>query len=172
VDFSTRPAPSSHLGWLATGVLSIAVALALWVGFDAWAALGERQDARAAVDALRSDLAASERRITHLEARRRGEGERLAARARLTIEAPPHRVLSDLSVLLPPDVRLSDLVLVYDSALRVEARLVSRRAAAYDAFLDRLVASPLFSEVTPGPEAREGELRATVSARYRAGDAP
>lgn len=171
MDFSTRPAPSSQPGWLAAGLLSIAVALALWAGLDARAALGERQEAKATVGVLRSDLAASQRRLAGLEARRRGDGERLAARARLTMEAPPHRVLSDLTALLPPDVRLSELSLVYEGALRVEAQLVARRAAAYDAFLDRLVASPRFSEVNPGPEAREGELRATVNARYQVGEA-
>ena len=171
MDFSTRPAPSSQPGWLTAGLLSIAVALGLWAGFDARAALRERREARAAVDSLRSELAASQRRLAGLEARRGGDGDRLAARARLTLEAAPHRVLSDLTALLPPDVRLSELSLVYEVALRVEAQLVARRAAAYDAFLDRLVASPRFSEVNPGPEAREGELRATVNARYQVGEA-
>lgn len=171
MDFKTRPAPSSGPGWLGLGALALAMALAVGAGLDARAALRERSEARAALDALRSDLAAAQRRLTGLDARRRGDGERLAARARLTVEAPPHRVLGDLSALLPPEVRLSELNLAYGDELRVEVQLVARRASAYDAFLDRLAASERFSDVTPGPEARTGELRASVSARYRAGEA-
>jgi len=150
----------------------LAIALALLATLEARATLHERRDAQAAVDSLRSDLDAAQRQRTRLEARRKGEGERLASRARLTAEAPPHRVLSELAALLPPDVRLEDLSLVYGSELRVEALVVARRAAAYDILLERLVASPRFSEVNPGPESRDGELRSRVSARFQSGDAP
>lgn len=171
MDFSTRPV-ASRPGWPALLLLCASAGLAALAGLEARGALRERAVNRAAVDSLRQQLGAARRQLTALDSRRRGDGERLAARARLTVEAPPHRVLSDLAALLPPDVRLAGLTLVYDGQLRVEAQVVARHAAAYDAFLDRLVASRRFSGVLPGPESREGELRASLRASYRAETAP
>jgi hypothetical protein len=92
----------------------------------------------------------------------------LAAQALLTADAPPSRVVAELSRLMPADVRLENLRLVYGSRLQVEMRVSARAAGSYDVFIDRLERSPSFSEVLPGDENREGELRALVRAVWRA----
>jgi hypothetical protein len=63
---------------------------------------------------------------------------------------------------LPPDVRLDQVTLSYEGGVQVDMRVVARTPEAYDAFLDRLVASPRFRSVLPGDEERSSELRAAV----------
>ena len=43
----------------------------------------------------------------------------------------------------------------------------AKGAGAYEAFLQRLEASPLFEEVVPGEEARDGGVTASIEMRYR-----
>lgn len=166
MDFSTRPSRPPQR-WPALVSLLAAAALALLAGLEARAALRERAAARGLLEQQRAELAASRRRLAALESRGRGAGDSLAARARLTLQAPPHRVLSDLAALLPPDVRLDKLSLVYGDELSVEVQLLARRPSAYDALVDRVVASPRFVEVIPSPESRDGELRASLRMSYR-----
>jgi hypothetical protein len=46
--------------------------------------------------------------------------------------------------------------------------VIARSAPAYDQFLDRLQRSPLFADVLPGDENRDGELRTSIQMTYRA----
>ena len=94
----------------------------------------------------------------------------LSARALLTAEAPPPRVLADLEALLPGDVRLMALTLDYGERLDAgHAGSAARQPASYDLFLQRLQQSPLFADVRPGEETRDGGVRAQVQAAYRGG---
>jgi hypothetical protein len=43
----------------------------------------------------------------------------------------------------------------------------AKTAGAYEAFLQRLEASPLFEEVVPGEETRDGGVSASIEMRYR-----
>jgi len=92
------------------------------------------------------------------------------SQAEFTVEAPPPKIVADLSSLLPPDVRLLSLMLTYRDRLEVDARVSARKAEAYDELLVRLGRSPLFDDVVPGPESREGELLASVRMRYLGGN--
>jgi Tfp pilus assembly protein PilN len=75
-------------------------------------------------------------------------------------------VLAALATVLPADVRLDGLSLDYGGALHLQLQVVARDAAAYDLFLSRLEASPLFASVRLGEENREGEVRAVVKATF------
>ncbi len=77
----------------------------------------------------------------------------------------------DLAAILPADVRLESLTLNYGARLELDLRVVARGAAAYDLFLKRCQESPLFRDVVPGAENRDGEVATTVRAAYRAGEA-
>jgi hypothetical protein len=111
---------------------------------------------------------ATRERLRTLQGTKRAGSDALAARIVLSTEAPPARVVADLSALLPPDVRLDGLSLDYSSKLQIEARVSARRPAAYDQLFERLVSSRLFADVMPGPEAREPDLRSSLRMVYRA----
>ena len=98
---------------------------------------------------------------------RKGPDACWSARASFTAESPPPRVLADLETLLPPDVRLLALSLDYGERLALRLQVAARRAASYDLFLQRLQESPLFTDVRPGEEVRDGGVRAQVEAAYR-----
>jgi hypothetical protein len=168
-DFSSRPRtrPATHLQ-------RVLVALAAGVFlFSAWSAHGAWQDerrVRARLDQARQESQAASARAQAFDARV-DPSLVLASQALLTADAPPGRVVSELSMLMPGEVRLESLRLVYGSRLQLEMRVAARDAPAYDAFLDRLERSPSFTEVLPGDENREGELQATVRAYWRGGGA-
>lgn len=164
-DFSSRPRPRP-----ATPVQRVLVALAAFVFFfSAWSAHGAWREERRVRERLEQTRRESEAAAARVQAfdSRRDPSQVLAAQALLTAEAPPGRIVSELSVLMPGDVRLESLRLVYGSRLQLEMRVSARGAPAYDAFLDRLERSPFFTEVLPGEENRQGELRATVRAFWR-----
>jgi len=164
-DFSTRPtrrgAGPADLVLLTVSIL--AILLAAQASWSAWRgavrARGEADQARR--DAQQS--ATASRSLQSL----RGPADTLSARALLTAEAPPPRVLADLESVMPKDVRLESVTLAYDDRLRLELHVAARRGAAYDEFLTRLAMSPLFGEVVPEAETRSGEVKASVKARYR-----
>ena len=56
--------------------------------------------------------------------------------------------------------------MVRDGRLELDAQVVARDADAYDVLLERLSGSDRFSDVLPGPEAREGEVRVRVRMTY------
>jgi hypothetical protein len=71
--------------------------------------------------------------------------------------------------LMPSGVRFDRIELAYGRDVEVEIEVVARRVADYDAFLERLGASSRFASVTPGPEVREAEMRASLHAVYHSG---
>ena len=164
-DFSTRgrdpEARTADLAFL--GVSALALSLAVASAAGAW-----RDLRRAELDL---EKARSETEAVSLQARaheaRKGPDAVLSARALLTAESPPPRVLADLETLLPADVRLLALSLDYGERLALRLQVAARRAASYDLFLQRLQESPLFTDVRPGEEVRDGGVRAQVEAAYR-----
>jgi hypothetical protein len=168
IDFSTRPRRRVWTGdgaLLAAAVVAfVAAALLCW---RASSELDRRREevARAAREA--DDVA---QRADAAEKRRAPASAVLVAQVRESAEAPPPKIVAELSALLPPEVRLQALDLDYRERLVVDLRVVARRAEAYDLFLARLAGSPRFADVVPGPENRQGELAASVRMTYRSAE--
>ena len=166
-DFSSRAGTAPRSSRRDTLALAVAAALALAAGAEAWQAQRESRESTASLDALRADLEATRERLRTLQGTKRAGSDALASRIVLSAEAPPARVLAELTALLPPDVRLDGLSLVYGAKLQVEARVVARRPAGYDQLVERLAGSRLFGDVVPGPESREPDLHSTLHMVYR-----
>jgi hypothetical protein len=147
-------------------VAGLAAAVFAFSAWSAHAAWSEERRVAARLEQARHESQAAAARAQAFDARR-DPSQVLAAQALLTADAPPARIVSELSTLMPGDVRLESLRLVYGSRLQLEMRVAARGAPAYDAFLERLERSPAFTEVLPGDENRQGELRATVRAFWR-----
>jgi type II secretory pathway component PulL len=164
-DFSSQPRrrPSTTAEKVVVGVAALVLAAS---GVHALGAWQESRRVQARVQQARGEAQAALTRAQAFESRR-DAGQVLAAQAVLTADAPPSRVVAELSRLMPGDVKLDDLRLVYGSRLQVEMRVSARVVSSYDMFLDRLERSPSFTEVLPGDENREGELRAVVRAVWR-----
>jgi Tfp pilus assembly protein PilN len=164
-DFSSRPrrrrARPGDLALLAAG--TTAFLLSTYATANAWNGL---QRARARVAETRRESEAAQSRVRELDARREPT-EAIAYQALLTAEAPPPRVLADLVTLMPGDVRLEGVSMTYGDPLSLRVDVVARTASSYDLFLDRLQRSPLFANVLPGEENRDGELRTSVQMTYR-----
>jgi len=171
-DFSTQP--RGRAGSLRDVLLVAAAGLAgLFAVREAWSARREVADARSVLSAVREETRSAEARIRAASPRQSGTaGALLLSRVLLTADAPPPRVLADLAVLLPADVRLLDFSLAYGERLDVDMRVEAKEAAAYDAFLERVQASPLFADLVPGAENRDGAVTATLHATYRPGGTP
>lgn len=138
-------------------VLSVYAVAKAWTG-QRRAAARASETRREADDALA--------RVRELEARRE-PAEGIASQALFTAEAPPPRVLADLVALMPGDVRLDAVTLTYGEPLGLQVDVAARSASSYDLFLDRLQRSPLFADVLPGDENRDGELRTSIRMTYR-----
>lgn len=164
-DFSSRPRrrAATAAERVALVVAALALAASAYGAFDAWA------DARRVRGGLEQARRESESVLSRAQAfqSRNEPAQLLAAQALLTAEAPPVRIVSELALLMPGDVRLEGLRLAYGNRLQVEMRVAARAAGSYDLFLGRLEASPLFTDVLPGEENRDGELRALVRAVWR-----
>lgn len=160
MDFSTRPRVRHSAGDLAlVGIGLVVLAAAAW---NAVATRAERGRVNAALGEVQADTAAIQSRLRSLGARRVGEGERLATRQELTSDAPPERLLAEVTALLPEGVRLTSASFVYGESVGVELNVEARSAALWDELLDRLAASKVFTAVRPGQEQRDGEIRAAV----------
>jgi len=161
-DFSTRPRarrlPPWELALIAVGILAAAVSARAILGTRA-----EGETARARLAEVRSEIESDRRRLSELE-RRASDG--VTGQVWLTAEAPPPRVLAQLGVLLPPDVRLDSLSLTYGRTLEVEMRVVARTSGAYDRLLERLEASPRLKDLVLGAESRAGRVETTVRATF------
>ena len=166
-DFSTSPRPRRlpvrDLAAVAVALLTLT--FALWT---AWVARREADVARDRLVAVRREVGSMEARLRSVSARGDSGGD-LLARAAAAREAPPEGVVAALAGILPDDVRVERLSVSYDDTISLEIRLVARDAAAWDLALERLTEAPSFEKVTPGPERREGEIRTSVSARWRGG---
>ena len=165
-DFSTRGrTPEARTGDLVfLGVSGLALVLAIASAAGAWSDL---RRAGADLEKARNEAEAVSLKVRTHEARK-GPDAVLSARALLTAEIPPPRVLADLEALLPPDVRLLALTLDYGERLDLGLQVSARRAAAYDLFVQRLQESQLFTDVRPGEEMRDGGVRGQIQAAYRA----
>jgi len=141
------------------GLAGLALATSVW---SALRAHGELGSVRAALSAVQAEVASAQARLRSLAAHRSGEGERLAARQELTVEAPPTRLLAEVTALLPEQVRLRSVNLGYGDVVLVDLEVEARTAAAWDELLERLSRSRHFSSVRPGEEQRDGEVRAAV----------
>lgn len=164
MDLSTHPRPRVARGDVLLAIVG-AVAF-LWAAGAAIRAREEAARARSALGAVESEATRNEARLRALGARGGSEAERLAQRVALNAEASVPRVLADLTALMPEEVRLRVLQVTYGEEVSVEAQVEARGVDAWDVFLDRLVASKRFKGITPGPEAREGELRVTIRMLY------
>ena len=164
-DFSSKPRRRGPGGW-EWALLALGAAAFLVSGWSALAAQREAARVRASLDQARAETQAAQARAQGID--ERGDPTRvIAAQALLSADAPPARVVSELAALLPGDVRLEGLRLVYGGRLLLEMRVSARAAASYDLFLDRLARSPSFGEVLPGDENRQGEVHALVRAVWR-----
>ena len=161
-DFKTAPRHARGSAWaslwLAAGALALAVSgyLAASTRAAAGAAVLRLAEVTGEVKALAAREAA-------LAARPAAGAERLRAE-----DAPPARIVADVAAALPPDVRLDRLAIDYERGGRLELGVVARSAAAWDRLLERLDRAPRIREVEPGPEARAGEVRSAVRARWSA----
>jgi Tfp pilus assembly protein PilN len=166
-DFSSRPRrrPPQPLdvGLLGIGVLTLI--LASYATGTSWA---EFKRARQHVADVRRETEAGQARLRTLEARSAPTAA-LANQALLSSDAAPPRVLSDLAAVLPPDVKLDSLALAYGDGIGMQMQVSAKGTGAYEVFLQRLEASPLFEEVIPGEELRDGGVTASIQARYRGG---
>jgi hypothetical protein len=169
-DFSTRRRPR---GRRAGDVALLAVAGALLAAsvHAAGSAWTDARDARASFDEVRQEIAAAESRARALQAAAGAEGA-VGARAVLSAEAAPPRVVAALAQALPGDVRVETLTLRYGAQLEVELTLTARTASDYDRFLQALEFSPAFDRIVLGDESRADAVRATVRARYQGGEGP
>lgn len=167
-DFSSRPRETAHAlrdgSFLVAGLLT-----AFFAVWEAAVLRGNLTRARADLQTLRAEIASEEalaRKASSREAGVRGAAQ-LSARVLQSVGAPPPRVVAELAALLPADVRLTSLSLAYGEHLRLEMKVEARSSAAYDVFLDRVQRSPLFTDVLPGVENRDGPVSAVVKALYR-----
>lgn len=165
-DFSSRPPARARWSAGERALVAGAGLVLVLVGGLALSAWSDHRHASERVQAARQSLADLRSR-TQVAESRRGSEDAAVSRAVLTAEAPPGRVLGALAALLPADVRLDGLTLQYGERLELDLRVAARNAQAYDLFLARLEASPLFEGVEPGEEGRDGEVRTTVRASFK-----
>ena len=164
-DFSSKPRRrADHAAHILLAVGGLALLASLITLGTAWSdhrRVGRRlQDERSGLQGVQS-------RLLSLESARNPDRAR-TLQAMWTLEAPPPRVFQDLAKALPPDVRLTRVVLDYGNRLDLDLEVQARSANAYDVFLGRLEDGGLFENVVPGDETRDGEVKARVKASYRA----
>jgi len=162
-DFSTAPRHSRVPAWetLAVGAGLLAVAL---VAAGAWRAGEEARSARLRLAEVRREVDAAAKRQRALGGLARGPARGLAA-----AEAPPARVVAELASAIPAGVRLQRLVIDYSREGALEMEVVARDAASWDRLLAHLDGAPSLREVEPGPEARDGEVRTVIRAKWVGG---
>jgi Tfp pilus assembly protein PilN len=160
-DFSTTPRPRRAPVWDSVALAAGLAALLL----SGVAAARAREEARAAG----ARLAEVRREVETATARLRAFDARAGGTLLQAAEASPARIVADLASVLPADVRLERLSIDYARGGALEIDVVARDAGAWDLLLERLDEAPRFGEVTPGPEAREAEVRSLVRARWIGG---
>ena len=166
-DFSSRPRRRPpqpvDLGLIGIGVLTL-----IFAGYATGTSWADFKRARQHVADVRRDTEAAQARLKTMEARSAPTAA-LATQALLSTDAAPPRVLADLAALMPPDVKLDTLNLTYGEGIRMSMHVSAKGTGAYEAFLQRLESSPLFEEVVPGEETRDGGVSASIEMRYRGG---
>jgi Tfp pilus assembly protein PilN len=153
-DFSSRPRRRPpqpvDLGLIGIGVLTL-----IFAGYATGTSWADFKRARQHVADVRRDTEAAQARLKTMEARSAPTAA-LATQALLSADAAPPRVLADLAALMPPDVKLDTLNLTYGEGIGMSMHVSAKGTGAYEAFLQRLESSPLFEEVVPGEETRDG----------------
>lgn len=162
-DFSTRPVRRSSLADLV--LMTLAAALLVAAGAVTLTTQRDLAEARRSVEQARREPGAGRR--GQAPDGRASSLQGLAAQALSTMEAPPPRVLADLGALMPAEVRLNGVTLIYGEGVSIDLAVVAREAASYDRFLERLAASPRFTDILPGAESREGAISAPIRMRYQ-----
>jgi len=166
-DFSSRPRRRPpqpvDLGLIGIGVLTL-----IFAGYATGTSWADFKRARQHVADVRRDTEAAQARLKTMEARSAPTAA-LATQALLSVDAAPPRVLADLAALMPPDVKLDTLNLTYGEGIGMSMHVSAKGTGAYEAFLQRLESSPLFEEVVPGEETRDGGVSASIEMRYRGG---
>jgi len=166
-DFSSRPRRRPpqpvDLGLIGIGVLTL-----IFAGYATGTSWADFKRARQHVADVRRDTEAAQARLKTMEARSAPTAA-LATQALLSADAAPPRVLAELAALMPPDVKLDSLNLNYGEGIGLSMHVSAKGAGAYEAFLQRLESSPLFDEVVPGEETRDGGVAASIEMRYRGG---
>ena len=163
-DFSSHARPRrSSIDALIFGAGCLAMGAAC---FTAWQASSELSLRRAEVARVVREADDATRRLRDIDAGRGSTEGALAAQAEGTLDAPPPRVVAELSSAMPADVRLESVDLDYRDRVFVDLRVRARTPQAYDAFLERLSKSGRFREIVPGPETRSGEVTASIRASY------
>lgn len=164
-DFSSRPRRRRpqpvDVGLLGVGLLTLV--FASYATGTSWA---EFKRAREHVTEVRRDTQAAQAQLKTLE-QRAAPTAALGTLALLSTEAPPPRVLAELSALMPPDVKLESIALTYGDGIALQMQVSAKAGGAYEAFLQRLEGSPLFDDVVPGEETRDGGVSASIQLRYR-----
>jgi hypothetical protein len=166
-DFSSQPRSSrSGLGLNLAGALALALAAQQAIA------------ARVELGRVEARVAEARRELEVLRQRSKGTAHSAApaqvalARAMAASAAPPSLVLHDMVALMPSGVRFDGLELTYGPEIEVQVRVVALQVADFDEFMERLALSSRFDLVEPGPEVREGEMRASLRAVYRSGPRP
>jgi Tfp pilus assembly protein PilN len=166
-DFSSRPRRRPpkpvDLGLIGIGLLTL-----IFAGYATGTSWADFKRARQHVADVRRDTQAAQARLKTMEARSAPTAA-LATQALLSTDAAPPRVLADLAALMPPDVKLDSLSLAYGEGIGLTMHVSAKEGGAYEAFLQRLESSPLFDEVVPGEETRDGGVSASIDMRYRGG---
>jgi Tfp pilus assembly protein PilN len=166
-DFSSRPRRRPpqpvDLGLIGVGLLTL-----IFAGYATGTSWADFKRARQHVADVQRDTQAAQARLKTMEARSAPTAA-LATQALLSADAPPPRLLSDLAALMPADVKLDSLALTYGDGIGMTMQVSAKSAGAYEAFLQRLEGSPLFDDVVPGEEARDGGVTASIQMRYRGG---
>ena len=164
-DFSSRPRRRPpqpvDLGLIGIGLLTL-----IFAGYATGTSWADFKRARQHVADVRRDTQAAQARLKTMEARSAPTAA-LATQALLSTDAAPPRVLADLAALMPADVKLDSLSLTYGEGIALTMRVSARGSGAYEAFLQRLEGSPLFDDVVPGEETRDGGVSASIDMRYR-----
>lgn len=164
-DLSTQPR-QRRTAALDLGLLLVVTLLLSLTAYAAWRDVARRDRAESRLALVRAETAR-----VHAEAReapRQGRlmREELLGALMLSIEAPPARVAQALAQHLPAQARIRTLALRYADALLIDMDVTARDAETYDALVEALIASPHFEDLLPGPEAREGEVHSSLSARF------
>jgi hypothetical protein len=166
-DFSSRPRRRPpqpvDLGLIGIGVLTL-----IFAGYATGTSWADFKRARQHVADVRRDTEAAQARLKTMEARSAPTAA-LGTQALLSTDAAPPRVLAELAALMPPDLKLDSLSLSYGEGIAMSMHVSAKNTGAYEAFLQRLEASPLFEEVVPGEETRDGGVAASIEMRYRGG---
>lgn len=157
-DFATGARPRRPPSWEA-GLVGVGLLALVLAGAASWRAREQSAAARARVAEVR-------REVDQQAARLRALAPAGPAAGRAAAASSPVRVVAAVAALLPADVRLERLTIDYGRGAVLEMGVEARDAVGWDRLLERLERSTDFTDVAPGPEARQAEVRSVIRARW------